>query len=210
MQIRYENPLKGKPYTKETRDAAGKLQYEILPNTLTPLRAKVADKLASLVTVLMALLYVFSSICCWRGYEELFWQVVVFLLFYFFGQDAVRDLFYKKSRITLNAEEIVVGFWVFKKHYRRNLEHRFSLLTHDRARDEQRQASIKAQKLSKSGKIETPIHISRSDITITMPNISVRHIFLAIRRRSKSSISIFCAPISNAPSWRPKFEHLLR
>lgn len=153
MASKLRSPFQGKPKTRLKQDRRGIPTVTIMPTVLTPLRAKVADRLATgtaVVQMIWSLLAVYElpqpELLHWGAAAIIPWLCrPVYRVLY-------RAIARKKTTIVMTPDEFrIPGFWRWKR-FDRQLPHQFALLPHDKARTEQRQHEVKTRQAQLNGR----------------------------------------------------------
>ncbi|BBJ23058.1 hypothetical protein [Candidatus Nitrotoga sp. AM1P] len=154
MQTRFKNPLSGKPCTVESTDPKGLPTFTITPRQLTPLRAKLADSMSTVLKVVLTMSCIASQIY----HPHLDWwntirAVLMYVIAYYILAWFVRRIFHRKTIIVMTTDEIRVRRWFGWQHFDRNLEHRFLLHVHDRTNAEQQRHEYEIRQASAKGRV---------------------------------------------------------
>lgn len=167
MPDKFENPLAGAPYTVEAIDQKGDPKFKISPRVLTPQRAKLADDVSAVLGAILVICFIMGIIeQPSPGPEFIICAAAIFFSIYYILAWIIKETFHRRTKIVMTTESISVRRWFGWKHFDRNLEHRFALLVHDLARDEQlrhdyelRQASAKGRVIQKKAYYGESFHI---------------------------------------------------
>ncbi len=154
MFIQSQNPLSGRPVTFELLDKQGKPKFIIKPEELTPLRCKAADGFKFLIGVVLS----FTCILAILGLPALFVEpvlriIVPAVIAYFVLGWMFRAMLKLNTKIVMTTEAISVRRWYGWVQYNRNLPHQFSLLNHDKMREEQQCHEHEVRKASSRGSV---------------------------------------------------------
>lgn len=147
-------PLSGKPSTRQGADKEGKPVFRIAIRELTPLRARIADAITSAIigfSILTLVLWVFLA---HKGpVDELIAGIVTMAAHAFALSCACRVALRRTTRIVMKTATISVRRWYGWEHFDRNLEHRFVLLNHDKARHEQLRHDLAVREAAAKGRV---------------------------------------------------------
>ncbi len=154
MFIRLQNPLSGRPMTYESLDKHRKPKFIIKPLELTPFRCKVADGIQLTIAVVLGIACVLDILNLPEYFVEPVFKIIApaliacFILGWMF-----RDLLKRNTKIVMTTETISVRHWYGWLRYKRNLEHQFVLLNHDKTREEQQRHELQTRRASTKGKV---------------------------------------------------------
>lgn len=161
MRPHFQSPLAGNPPTTETTGVDGHPEFWIAPRELTPLRARVADHIAQALGVVL-FLYCIIVFLDTRGAG--LYEALLLAGLFLAGARALlwvtRKALRRRTEIVMTVDTIKVRRWLLWKDYARHLEHRFALLMHDKAEEEQRDLNHKARVAGARGVIlkQTPYY----------------------------------------------------
>ena len=113
MQKHFRNPLRGEPGTVEAIDRTGRPRFRITPCELTPLRAKLADKLAFWLAIILLLRCVFLY---FDTEDYGVWEAIGFIGLFIAGKHLLRwmarDALRCKTQIVMTVDGIAVRRWL--------------------------------------------------------------------------------------------------
>jgi hypothetical protein len=148
-------PLDGKPETREETDDDGNLCFRVIARVLTPVRAKVADKLGETTAAAGALLtglYIVDHNLPPIGL--LFAGAIWFL--HPLCEKLWREGLKRKVNLVVTADEFRFHGRMRWITFDRALQHRFALVIHDLAKQEHAKHELEVLKARKRGKIVQP------------------------------------------------------
>lgn len=154
MQSDHISPLAGKPRTVMTIMKSGTPVFRVKARALTPRRARAADQVHSVLTVLWAIRCVvaFSNLPS-RGLIEILVMVAMFGGGSLVLRGTVRAAMASTTEIVLSADTIRFRRWLFWRNYNRRLEHHFALSLHEGAAEEARAMDIKSREAAAKGRV---------------------------------------------------------
>lgn len=134
----YKSPFEGEPRTEQTFDEAGHMSFTVTTRTLSPLRARIADGLTAALIAYVVLIGIAVGIreqdpWAWLflcGIPLIFCRVIRRWVAHEFRQKAVMSF-------TDNSFSVKRGLRGKTESFDRRHAHRFALIQHDRAREEQ-------------------------------------------------------------------------
>jgi len=149
--------FKGQPKTSVKFNRNGDIRVDVLINELTPLRAKLADKSASLLT-LAGLGYTLYDTARTAGADWIMWiaAFAVPLAFYPLTKWSMRQQFKRQQRVRFTKEQFQMGSWPFAKRFDRQLDHSFTLPPHDKRDDEKEAIQMEVLRGRQRGKLVQP------------------------------------------------------
>lgn len=160
MALHPYSPLAGLPPTFETACPQGLPIFTLMPHELTPLRLKIAHAAISISTALLTggliIALINASNPPLRDMAAA--ALIVFAGSAFFGWAIPEAL--KVTMVIVMTTDTIKVRRLFRWHaYDRNIEHRFALLVHDKAREEQQQRDL----ILRQGQITNrPLYYSES------------------------------------------------
>jgi hypothetical protein len=130
---RVRHPFHGKPVTREVTDENGNLRIEVTARVLTPLRAKIADELAVWTTIAVPALLILYVMNHDPSLPKLVFAAATGFLRPWF-EWVWRKGLRRTVKMVITAEEFRFRTWRGWRSFDRNLQHRFALILHDKAR----------------------------------------------------------------------------
>ena len=173
------HPFDGRPPTREVTDANGNPVFHVNARVLTPLPAKVADKLGSFTALA-------ASLACLAYAMQHFPPLVALVFATAFLP--LQPLFEKLWRVALRRKIAIVvtkDEFRFRRRFRwisfdRALEHSVALVVHDRARAERECNELEMQKAQLRRKAVQPRRYYRDSYHLTYQLLRQRNDIVAI------------------------------
>jgi hypothetical protein len=133
------SPFQGRPKTRQSLHAKDGLTFTVIPNELTPLRARAADISAGLSAFGLLLAGFHFSKTTLHNPPDWIWLVLLFAAYgsYYCLKPLWRFLYRTETRIVMTATRFSYRVWYGWKHFDRTLPHKFVVLQHDKAKREQ-------------------------------------------------------------------------
>lgn len=188
MFRKVEQPLRGRPHTRESKDANGQPSFTIRAFELTPLRAKVADGINAALLLMM----IFVAVC-WvidRFHAPLAGTAsrLVFLAAVYLVMAAlVRLALHRFTRIDMSTTAIAVRRLLGWQRFDRNIEHSFALLFHDAARQEQKDNEFDVRKASAKGEVIRKVDYYGESFHVVMVYAGQRRDLLTVYGQKEAS-----------------------
>jgi hypothetical protein len=152
---RIRRPFDGKPRTREESGDNGNLAYRVIARVQTPLRAKVADKLAEITAVILMVLSGLYILDHDVPPTALLFAGAIWFLHPLF-EKAWREALKRNVEMVLSEDQFRFRRWMRWIVIDRALPHKLSLKIHDLARWERDQHELEVEKARKRGKIVQP------------------------------------------------------
>lgn len=164
MNSPMRSPLDGRPRTKELTDKSGRLAFLVTPHELTPLGAKLADAVSSILGLGLLVASV-ATLPDWR-HPELPVLVAAFggavasgWVLHVIARKACRVT----SEIELGLESIRVRRLRGWESFDRRIGHQFSLVPHDAAEAERRRNDLATREAAANGQVvQKPVYYGDS------------------------------------------------
>lgn len=136
----YKSPFEGEPATAEARDEAGNACFKITCKTITPFRERIVDSLTSVVDYGLWGMGVLGLIQS-RDPSVLIFLGGISLIGRRWYRRWIAEEFITSTTIMISEGAIAVqrGMFSGTETFDRHQVHRFALLQHDKAQDEQRE-----------------------------------------------------------------------
>ena len=149
--------FKGQPKASAQVNRKGDLTVDVIINELTPLRAKLADNVAGLMTI-TALGYTLYDAAQMQNPGWPLWVAAIALPFVFhpLTKWSVRSSFKRKQRVRFTKDRFEIGAWPTKKKFDRLLDHSFTLPPHDKRMDEREAHELQIMRGRQRGKLVQP------------------------------------------------------
>lgn len=131
------SPFEGKPETRQIIDQNGRVRFEIEARELTPWRAKIVDALATFFALVLTSVFVYAGF----KYPEECWVYIFLAPFmpFLFGamfRLGLTKSLRKQTLLVVSTNEFAVQKGQQWLKFDRRIDHRFSLLPHDKAKKE--------------------------------------------------------------------------
>ena len=151
------SPLAGWPRTRARNDRRGKLIFAITPRVLTPGRARLADKVHSLLSVLLAIRCIFAFFNLPDpGLREFLEVTALYAIGHVVLRVVIEAALRTKTEIIMTNEVLSVRHWWNRREYDRALIKGFALLHHDEAEAERFNQEFERAKAASQGKVIQP------------------------------------------------------
>lgn len=136
---RIRTPFEGRPQTRQILDARDGIKFIVIPNELTPLRARAADMSAGLSAFGLFFGSIHLGQATLHNPPDWVWLAMLFGSYgsYYGLKPLWRLLYRKETRIEMTATRFSYRVWYGWKHFNRTLPHKFALHPHDKAQREQ-------------------------------------------------------------------------
>ena len=148
------SPFYGMPSTEEVLHHDGTMSFIIEPRALTPERAQLADIISGFCVVCLGIAGIATGLD--MNYRpELVFPVMMGAIYAMSGpMDLLfRQLLKKKTRIYMTIGHFSVKGLLGYKHFDRTLPHKFSVIPHDKTREEQDKHALQERKDQAAGRI---------------------------------------------------------
>ncbi|CAD0261115.1 hypothetical protein F6476_01125 [Pseudomonas umsongensis] len=157
MNSPMKSPLTGRPPTRQTTDEAGLLSFKVTPRELTPIRAKLANGISSVIGLGLAAVNFIPLLQERHLYlQDLVAAIGVTVLGYYLLRWVTLEACRVTTRIELRMDQAKVRRLSGWESYDRRIEHRFVLLPHDEAEHEQRCHDLATRKAAANGQVLQP------------------------------------------------------
>lgn len=152
------SPFDGKPFTRAFNSKKEGEGFHIVIRELTPFRAKLVDFLSGIFFLLIggtaiAVLIEFNQ---QADFQDQFIYCFVSFLIWLITRYFLVFVFKKITIIKITAKYFSVRGIFGYRNYNRELQHKFSMLRHDKTQKEKQTQSLTVQKAQKRGKIISP------------------------------------------------------
>lgn len=157
MNSPMKSPLTGRPSTRQTTDDAGLLSFKVTPRELTPIRAKLANRISAVIGLGLAAVNFIPLLQERHLYlQDLVAAIGVSVLGYYLLRGVTLEACRVTTRIELRMDQVRVRRLSGWESYDRRIEHRFVLLPHDDAEHEQRCHDLATRQAAANGQIVQP------------------------------------------------------
>ena len=148
------SPFDGKPETRQLTSQDGRVIFEIIAKELTPLRAKFANALAWIIALAAA---GFGFFTVFQMVDPHGFHIIAFgcgpLIAIPLFEWGIGKLLRKETAMVLTGDEFAFQDSKNWKRFNRQIDHRFSLLPHDKTRDEAEDNEFAVRKAQANGKV---------------------------------------------------------
>ena len=148
------SPFDGKPETRQLTSQDGRVIFEIIAKELTPLRAKFANALAWIIALAAA---GFGFFTVFQMVDPHGFHIIAFgcgpLIAIPLFEWGIGKLLRKETAMVLTVDEFAFQDSKNWKRFNRQIDHRFSLLPHDKTRDEAEDNEFAVRKAQANGKV---------------------------------------------------------
>src|SRR3954451_14488551 len=149
------HPFDGKPTTREQADEYGNPEFHVSARVLTPLRAKIADRLGEITACAGTAGAIIVGLNHEPSAAPLLCGAAIWLLHGAFEQ-GWRECLKRRADIAVTPTEFRFRSWRGWIGFDRALQHRIGFLPHDRAREERDQNELKIEKARQARKVVQP------------------------------------------------------
>jgi hypothetical protein len=152
---RNRQPFDGKPATREETDENGNPEFRVSLRVLTPLRAKLADKLGEATAYAGTIGFILNAVNDDPSGMSLIGAGVAWVLRPVF-ETAWREALKRHKQVAVTREQFRFRGWLGWVSFDRALQHRHAVIPHDLARWERDQHELEIEQARQRHKVVQP------------------------------------------------------
>jgi hypothetical protein len=183
------HPLDGKPDTRELTDANGNSEFFVSLRVLTPLRAKLADKLGETTACAGTALFILNALNHDAPAMSLAGAAACWFLCPVF-EKAWGETLKRNVRVAVTREQFRFRPFLRWVGFDRALQHRISLVLHDLAKQERDQHERKIEEARQRRKIVQPKRYYQDSYHLTYELLGQRNDIIEIYGRPDAQAAV--------------------